>query len=126
MFILQLNTLAAAELTMSEKLSIGFQTLLLGMGMVMLVLVFLWGILELFKKVFYKEGNNKTEHVTTPDEPADFANANETDKTDDKEIIAAITAAITAYRASEMAAEQITGGFRVISFKKAGKSAGKN
>lgn len=94
---------------MSERLVIGIQTLGLGMGIVMFVLALLWGVLELFKFVFYNDNRHKESVPVQPENHETAAN--------DDEIITAITAAITAYRAASSAGEY-TGGFRVVSFKK--------
>ncbi|MDD4774776.1 MAG: OadG family protein [Eubacteriales bacterium] len=117
---------------LGERLSMGLKTLLLGMIIVMLVLAFLWGLLELFKYVFYdmpnikakivaESVNKKNEPVEASAESAVSSSTGSIDITDtvelnDDEIIAAITAAITAYR--EIEPTGYTGGFRVVSFKK--------
>lgn len=106
---------------MSERLFMGIKTLILGMGIVMLVLAFLWGILELFKVLFYDIPNKRgTQTPVVPEiedipvsEPVeDYA----ADSSDD-EIIAVISAAITACREAEPD-NKYTGGFRVVSFRK--------
>ena len=84
-----------------------------GMGMVFLVLAVLWLVLLIFKKVFYKDPAKaqKTEE-------AEFA-APAPASTNDDAIVAAITAAVSAYIDSDPAlSSQFKGGFRVVSFKK--------
>ncbi|MHB1151441.1 MAG: OadG family protein [Eubacteriales bacterium] len=107
---------------MSERLLMGTKTLLLGMGIVMFILALLWGILELFKVFFYDIPNKRDKKTQDEPEIEDMPAPAEpvpdyTDDTSDDEIIAAITAAITAYRDIESDSEY-TGGFRVVSFKK--------
>ena len=93
----------------------------LGMGMVFAVLAILWGVLAIFKLVFAKEkkpSNTVKAEVPKAAEPAPVAVEA---VTDDGELIAVITAAIAAYRASEEGMSQTeAGGFRVVSFKRAG------
>ena len=93
---------------------------LLGLGMVFLVLAILWGVLAIFKVVFAGEPKPKKEAVkeapVAPQEPAVVETAQ-----DDGELIAVITAAIEAYRASESNGDaDYAGGFRVVSFRRAG------
>ena len=95
----------------------------LGLGMVFLVLAILWGVLAIFKLLFAGESKAKSDgkaEAPTPvaavEEPEPVAEAQ-----DDGELIAVITAAIEAYRASESGGdENYAGGFRVVSFRRAG------
>ena len=96
---------------------------LLGMGMVFSVLAILWGVLAIFKLVFAREkkpakANEVKAEALKVAEPAPVAVEA---VADDSELIAVITAAVAAYRASEegMTAAE-AGGFRVVSFKRAG------
>lgn len=94
---------------------------LLGLGMVFLVLAILWGVLAIFKVLF--SGEKKVEKTTNADIPvAPVAEPEPVEaEADDGELIAVITAAIEAYRASESGGdENYAGGFRVVSFKRAG------
>ncbi len=92
-----------------------------GMAMVFLVLAILWGVLAIFKlfapsesKAPVKGAQPKEEKVSAP--PAAVAPSA---RTDDSELIAVLTAAIAAYRASEEGTDPNTaGGFRVVSFKR--------
>lgn len=126
----ELVTSIDRSVPLSERLSMGFKTLMLGMTIVLLVFAFLWGLLELFKYIFYDLPNNKTkntsEHNNSTNEPARivqeevddssaWSESNLSDLTED-EIIAAITAAIAVYRDIDTTAYQ--GGFRVVSFRR--------
>lgn len=106
---------------MSERLIMGIKTLVLGMGIVMFILAFLWGILELFKLIFYDIPNKRK--IKTPVIPetvkitADAEPVEDVINSADDEIIAAISAAIAVYREIE-SGNEFTGGFRVVSFRK--------
>ena len=120
--LITLTAEAAPELTLAEKLSIGGEVSLMGIAIVFLVLALLWGILELFKVIFYTIPNQKKEKALAASEPAsvtaDTADEAEEapDTSSDEELVAAITAAITAYRAS--CEPTARGGFRVVSFRR--------
>ena len=96
---------------------------LLGMVMVFAVLGILWLALSVFKLVFARDkakGKTAEMRVTATEpksEPMPVAK-----ETDDGELIAVITAAIAAYRASEqgLTGEEVNG-FKVVSFKRATK-----
>ena len=97
----------------------GLQFSVFGLVVVFGVLALLWGILEVFRLVF--SGTNKEKKSAAKAAPANveeetaaaiaaaIAAAN-----DDSELVAAITAAIHAYRK----ASGEVGGFRVVSFKR--------
>ena len=115
-----------AGLTMSEKFALSGEMLLRGMGTVFMVLVILWGCLSLFKVFSTPEKKSAPKAETKPapaekpaapvpapvvEEPAPAAPA----PSDDAAVIAAICAAIEAYRA----AEGLSGlPYRVVSFKR--------
>ena len=115
-----------AGLTMSEKFALSGEMLLRGMGTVFMVLVILWGCLSLFKVFSTPEKKSAPKKEAKPapaekpsapapapvaEEPAPAAPA----PTDDAAVIAAICAAIEAYRA----AEGLSGlPYRVVSFKR--------
>jgi len=119
------STLSAAEpaMTLGEKLSIGAEVALIGLLIVFMVLMILWGVLALFKVFFYdipkrKKDVGENENVKdtavldipaaeTAAEPAPVVAA-----TDDLAIIAAITVAISEYTGMPSKS------FRVVSFKK--------
>lgn len=120
-----LNTYALA--LDSETLTMMWQTPLLGMGMIFAVLSILWGILALMKFIMVgKSPKAKKEEkpsaiaevieesvAVTDDAPEAF------NETDDGELVAIIAAAVAAYRESEGLGEEYTGGFRVVSFRRA-------
>lgn len=104
---------------LSEKLSIGAETALLGLLLVFFILIVLWGALELFHILCYtlpekrkkqrKEEPSTQEAPSAPESPAE-------QMTDDGEVVAAITAAIA------VCTELEPKGFRVVSFRKVGGS----
>lgn len=105
--------------------------ILQGMGMVFLVLAILWLVLLIFKKVFYKDPAKeekkskpaKTEAPASASAPVVEAPVAVAPVVDDGALIAAITAAVSAYIESDPAlTSQFAGGFRVVSFKPTTKS----
>jgi sodium pump decarboxylase gamma subunit len=110
--VIKTNALALFN-TDAATLTMMWQTVVLGTGMVFAVLGLLWAILSVFKLVFTgatpktekkeQPTPQKAEPVQTP-EPA----------TDDGELVAVITAAVAAYMEAEGTAP--AGGFRVVSF----------
>ena len=103
----------------SENLSLAGNVLLRGLGTVFLVLVILWIIIALFGAAGRAAGRKKTrgtdlpENPEVPEDPAEPAR-------DEGELVAAITAAIEAYRAEQGLAGRP---YRVVSFR---KRTGKN
>lgn len=105
--------------------------ILQGIGMVFLVLAILWLVLLIFKKVFYKDPAKeekkskpaKTEAPASASAPVAEAPVAVAPVADDGALIAAITAAVSAYIESDPAlTSQFAGGFRVVSFKPTTKS----
>lgn len=115
--------LTASGLDFSEKLALSGEMLLKGMGTVFLVLAILWGIIALFS-VFAGTAEKKPAPAPKPQAPAKKAETKPAPapaptpapvQTDDGALIAAITAAIEAYRAEE----GLSGlPYRVVSFKR--------
>lgn len=102
--------------TLAQKLSLSGLMLLKGMGTVFFVLIILWGIISLFS-VFADSGKKKKDEKEAPaiaEEAAQEAADTESEK-DDGELVAVITAAVEAYRASEGKAGLP---YRVVSFKR--------
>ena len=98
----------------AERLALAGQMTLIGMGMIFAVLSILWGVLAIFKLIFVKPAPKKAEPspvVAPAPEPV-------AEESNDEELIAVITAAVAAYRASEDPAAT-EGGFRVVSFRRA-------
>ncbi len=97
----------------AERLALAGQMTLIGMGMIFAVLSILWGVLAIFKLIFVKPTPKKAEPapvvVPVPEPVAEEGN--------DEELVAVITAAVAAYRASEEPTAE--GGFRVVSFRRA-------
>lgn len=115
----------SASLSMSEKLAISGEMILRGMGTVFLVLFILWGVIAIFGKLASggrpKEKSPKTSPKVDEKKPAPAADVKketpapvQTVRNDDS-IIAAIIAAVEAYRAEE----GLSGlPYRVVSFKR--------
>lgn len=103
--------------TDAETLTMMWQTVVLGMGMVFAVLAILWMILSVFKLVFAGK-SPKQQKATAPKvevkvEPTKTSAP--ATKQDDGELVAVITAAVAAYMA-ESGETVPEGGFRVVSF----------
>ena len=115
-----------AGLSLAEKFSLSGEMLLRGMGTVFMVLVILWGCLSLFKVFSAPEKPAKApmpevkpapaeEKKTVPAPVKEEPAAPAPTQTDDAAVIAAICAAIEAYRAEE----GLSGlPYRVVSFKR--------
>ena len=118
------NTYALA--LSSETITMMWQTPLLGMGMIFAVLSILWAVLALMKFIMVGK-SPKAKKVETPSAIAEaveesVAAVQEEEtvaQTDDSELVAIIAAAVAAYRESEGLGEEYTGGFRVVSFRRA-------
>lgn len=120
----------------SEAWAFAGQVTLLGMAMIFSVLAILWGVLAIFKLIFAgktpKEPKAPREPKATarktaeaepiPDDvmtavlAASIQAYEEDQARNDTALIAILTAAVAAYRAEE----GTDGGFRVVSFKRAG------
>lgn len=116
-----INTYLNASLTLGEKFALSGEMLLRGMGTVFMVLIILYVILLIFGKAFSGSGKKNTDSkpavqtVEPVHEEAPVPAA-----ADDGALVAAITAAIEAYRAEN---EKTNSAFRVVSFRQK-KSAG--
>ena len=118
------NTYALA--LSSETITMMWQTPLLGMGMIFAVLSILWAVLALMKFIMVGK-SPKAKKEETPSAIAEVveesvAAVQEEEtvaQTDDSELVAIIAAAVAAYRESEGLGEEYTGGFRVVSFRRA-------
>lgn len=137
---------AEAETTMTfgERLQEAGMVTLQGMFMVFAVLALLWGVIELFrvamtrsaqKDVESKQANTPATQVSESIAPVPQTMVQTTEVTeqgavqeigtDSEELVAAITAAVAAYLASEQGTAY-TGGFRVVSFKRTGTGSAWN
>lgn len=113
-----------ASLTLGEKFALSGEMLLRGMGTVFMVLIILWGIVAAFGKVFAGTGKKSAEKKpeTQPVQNAEpIAVPEPAAVSDDGALIAAITAAIEAYRSETGCAHT---GFRVVSFRQKKSSGG--
>jgi sodium pump decarboxylase gamma subunit len=117
--LLNFDKAVANDMTMGEKLENILTTAVGGFILVFVVLALIWGLLELFSVVFVKKKTDKpkTEPIPVAQPeivlPAEDAADEPADET---ELVAVITAAITAYRSAEGATTST--GFRVVSFRK--------
>ena len=102
---------SGVSLTMGEKLSLAGEMILRGMGTVFIVLALLWAIIAIFGAVSKATAGKAKKSAPVQPEAVAEVTASE----DDGEIVAAIMAAIEAYRAGEGLAGR---GYRVVSFKK--------
>lgn len=116
----------------SERLSLFGEVTLLGMGTIFIVLAILWGLISLIgfffdlhnKKVAAKNPATKENTVSAAVKEPTAPVAEQTPAQQDNNgaLVAAITAAIAAYiDADETLQEEYSGGFRVVSFRRAGK-----
>lgn len=116
----------------SERLSLFGEVTLLGMGTVFIVLAILWGLIALIgfffdlhnKKVAAKNSAAKEKEASAAAKVPATPAAEQTPAQQDNNgaLVAAITAAIAAYiDADETLQEEYSGGFRVVSFRRAGK-----
>ncbi len=126
------NVLLAAEgiKPLNERLGDGLQVFVIGIAAVFSVLAVLWGVLALFKVVFYdipekKKAQKKAERDKAKNDsdelvPVILNSDNSAESNNDEQLIAVITAAIAAYNAE---AGKSALPFRVVSYKRV-KSAG--
>ena len=108
-------------LPMSERLSLGVQVLVIGMATVFAVLITLWLVLLLFKLFAYtlpQKRNSKAtaaiESTPLPDNKVTSFDIKGEEADTEKEIVAAITAALVEYRANA----GVSLPFRVVSYKR--------
>ncbi len=96
---------------------------LLGLGMIFAVLALLWLVLSVFKLLFVKSGGKKPIEKKTEKAPvAEPAPVSTPTASEDEALVAVITAAIAAYRASEEGMDSAQAdGYRDVSFKRAGR-----
>ena len=104
-------------MSFGERVLMGLQVTLFGMAVVFAVLILLWGILEIFRVIFYEIPKKKAAEAESkpaePEAPAPVEEAVETvEETDDAEIVAAITAAIS------VVMDKPQTSFRVVSFRR--------
>ncbi len=110
--------------TVADKLEVGITVTLLGMATIFVVLAILWGILSLFKVFFYRQGKPEKKAESAPatapaptpaPAPAPVEVQPAAPAEDNGAVVAAITAAITAYTAEDPVFQN---GFRVVSFRR--------
>ncbi len=107
------------SMELSDRIGYALQRTLIGLIIVFGVLAVIWLVLSLFKVIFYKDPNKKTEEKkpelkAAPAPAPTPAPVPVQAAQDDGAVIAAIIAAISAMRNEE----GITDGFRVVSFKR--------
>ena len=122
--IIQPSSLALFNVA-PETLTMMWQTVLLGMGMVFSVLAILWGILSIFKLVFVgkspKAENPAAKKEVKAEPAAAPAPVSVPEAQSNDELIAVLTAAVAAYMAEE-GTPVADGSFRVVSFRRVGGS----
>ncbi len=109
---------------MAERLLLGLQTTLLGLGTVFSVLIILMGVLLLFRLFFYSIPNRRCKDKSAAElsvkNKSEAAVSSLPVSDNDGEIIAAITAAVSLYLEAESAEhgaeEKIS--FRVVNFRR--------
>lgn len=102
-------------MTIPERLSLGLETMLIGLGTVFGVLIIIMGILYLFQFIFYTLPNRKKNQDTKENtiSPVEAEPSPEKDIVEsDDELIAAISAAVA------VCIDKPTSAFRVVSFKR--------
>ncbi len=103
----------------SEAWAKAAEVTILGMLMIFAVLSILWAVLAIFKLLFVGKTEKAAQAPKT--EPTVVAPPVVEESADDGELIAVITAAIEAYRATEDGMDSASAsGFRVVSFRRAG------
>lgn len=108
--------IAAETMTFGDKMALGGQVMLLGIGTVFAVLAILWGLVELLHLILSPlSGEKKKKSKEPAPAPVEAAPAPvpASASADDLEIVAVITAAIAAASGSSPSS------FRVVSFKRA-------
>jgi len=101
--------------TLAEKLAIGTEVALMGIAIVFAVLSILWGVLEIFRVVFYDIPRKRAAKAAAPAETSPIELAVEPENGREEELIAAITAAVA------LATEKSPDTFRVVSFRRTGR-----
>ncbi len=106
-----------STLTFGERISTGLTVMGVGMLIIFSVLALLWGILTLFRIVFYDIPNKKKAAApeTEPEPAAIESPEPDSSEEDDGELVAAITAAITLMMEEEGKPQT---SFRVVSFRR--------
>ena len=104
---------------LGERMALGLEVTVLGLGTCIAVLALLWGILEIFRLVFYHPAKNNA-NSAAEEAPVESVAEDAGSAEDEGELIAAITAAVQCYLDAENAAgaTKSSCGFRVVSFKK--------
>lgn len=129
---MKMITIALSSLTMAEKFALSGEMLLRGMGTVFMVLIILFLILKIFGAVFGGTTKEKEKPVAKAETPAPKAEAPapKTESpapaaaaasTDDKALVAVITAAIAEYMRAEGKSDLP---FRVVSFTRKNNASG--
>lgn len=109
---------------LSERMKFAALNTVLGMGIVFAVLIliiFIISILKYLPTIFSGKSNTKNDQddktTSAVNETEEIITYEEADLTDDHELVAVITAAISAY-CSEVNPDDLTGGFVVRSIRK--------
>ena len=111
------------SIPLSERLAEGLKMMVLGLGTVFSILILIWGAISLMRVFMYDiPMRRKKKHAAVQVDTTDglpSKSEKRTDDTDEGELIAAITAAVAAYRSSETEKTDVpASGFRVVSFRR--------
>lgn len=109
-------------MSMSERLALSLQMIVLGLATVFAVLIIIWGVLVLLRVFMYDMKKDKSSEQSAKQAPAEkqapapapAPAAPAVPATDDKQLIAVLAAAIAASEGKPASA------FRVVSFRRAG------
>ncbi len=101
-----------STLSLNERLALGLEVTLLGLGTVFSVLIILWAVLSVFRLVFYKPGESKKSTNPIKADAVAVPVVSEAPKNNDEELVAVITAAIS------VMIDKPQTSFRVVSFKR--------
>ncbi len=121
---IDMNSVLNNGLTLQEKLTDGGLMILRGMATVFAVLFIIWAMISIFGLVVSKATSRKSSKKKDPETPVEKAAdvKTESQRSNDEEIIAAITAAIEAYISENEPDSELSSGFRVVSYRR--KSSG--
>lgn len=111
-------TTLLTAMNFGERTAYAGRMTLIGMATVFAALAILWGALELFRIALQRKSGEKAPKApkAAPSAPAPVAPVAPAPTTNDSEIVAAITAAVSLMLAEENGG--VVPGFRVVSFRR--------
>ncbi|MBR5721752.1 MAG: OadG family protein [Clostridia bacterium] len=108
------NDISAVPEDVFGKLMYGFNTALIGLGTVFAVLLILMAVLYVFKFVFAKNSNTKTQKTDEPVKTASISSPSSAGDSEDELIPVVIAAAVAAYMENTAPRSK----YRIRSFKR--------